>query len=183
MDFSPPDHAAFGDGVGWLLLRHAATAGPAGCFVGRSDRAIAGVDANELRVVVDAVGKVDVAVVTSLRRTSETLDLLVRAGLPAPLRVVVAPGLIEQSFGRWEEQSYDDLAKVDPAYWPFWDDPVSHVPPGGESYLRLWRRSVETYQALSRAQAGRVLHVGHAGPIRALTQAVPPLSLHRMQTA
>ncbi|HEX2525067.1 MAG TPA: histidine phosphatase family protein [Geminicoccus sp.] len=179
---------------GWLLLRHAATAGSTGCFVGCSDRPIEPVDDDELARLVQAVGHVDVVVVTPLRRTKETLDLLVQAGMRPPSRLVIGERLVEQSFGRWEEQAYDLLAAADPAYWRFWDDPAGNEPPGGESYRAVFDRTLAAHRALADSLEGQVLHIGHAGPIRALlawqagqdprdalTRHVAPLSLHRMQ--
>lgn len=176
----------------WLLLRHAPTKGPDGRFVGRSDRAIQPVDPDEIARLVAAIGRVHTVVVTSLRRTRLTLDLLLQGGLPAPAVLRVEPELAEQDFGDWEEQGYDELAARDPAYWPYWDDPVGLAPPGGESFEALCRRVVAAQRRLAGELSGPVLHVGHAGPIRALlgqalepasalTRSVETLSLHRMQ--
>ncbi|HWL68051.1 MAG TPA: histidine phosphatase family protein [Geminicoccus sp.] len=153
---------------GWCLLRHAPTEGPFGRFVGRSDRAILPPAADDATALIEQIGAIDVAVVTPARRSRETLAWLEAAGLQVPLRRTERD-LLEQDFGRWEEQAYDRLAQGDPAYWPFWDDPVRRVPPGGESFQQVFDRAVAAFERLDRALAGaRVLHVGHAGPIRAL---------------
>jgi alpha-ribazole phosphatase len=84
-------------------------------------------------------------------------------------QVRLIPELVEQDFGRWEEQAYARLAEDDPAYWPFWDDPVQKQPPGGESFAELFERAVAAFGRLrDHFDSARVLHVGHAGPIRAL---------------
>ncbi len=153
---------------GWRLLRHAATLGGSGVFVGSSDRPIAPVAQAEVGRLVCAIGPVDVALVTPLRRTGQTLALLQEAGLEVS-RVQVVPELAEQDFGRWEEQAYARLAEDDPDYWPFWDDPVRKQPPGGESFAGLFARTVAAAGRLrDELGSARVLHVGHAGPIRAL---------------
>jgi alpha-ribazole phosphatase len=153
---------------GWRLLRHAPTEGPAGRFVGRSDRAILPPAADEAAALVERIGAFDVAVVTPARRSRETLAWLEAAGLQVPERRTERD-LLEQDFGRWEEQAYDLLAQGDPDYWPFWDDPVRRVPPDGESFQAVFDRAIAAFERLDQALAGaRVLHVGHAGPIRAL---------------
>lgn len=153
---------------GWRLLRHAATLGGSGVFVGSSDRPIAPVAKAEAVRLVREIGPVDVALVTPLRRTGQTLALLRKAGLEIS-RVQVEPELAEQDFGRWEEQAYARLAEDDPDYWPFWDDPVRKQPPGGESFAELFARTVAAADRLRDEFDGtRVLHVGHAGPMRAL---------------
>jgi alpha-ribazole phosphatase len=153
---------------GWRLLRHAATLGGSGVFVGSSDRPIAPVAQAEAARLVRAIGPVDVALVTPLRRTGQTLALLQEAGLEVS-RVQVVPELAEQDFGRWEEQAYARLADDDPDYWPFWDDPVRKQPPGGESFAELFARAAAAASRLrDELDGARVLHVGHAGPIRAL---------------
>ncbi|WP_255476581.1 histidine phosphatase family protein [Geminicoccus flavidas] len=152
----------------WCLLRHAPTVGPTGRFVGRSDRAILPPDAVDAAALLERIGQIDVAVVTPARRSRETLASLEAAGLAVPERRTERD-LLEQDFGQWEEQAYDLLAQGDPNYWPFWDDPVRRVPPGGESFELVFDRAVAAFVRLDRALAGaRVLHVGHAGPIRAL---------------
>ncbi|WP_191059904.1 histidine phosphatase family protein, partial [Geminicoccus harenae] len=152
----------------WCLLRHAPTEGPAGRFIGRSDRAILPPAADDAAALVERIGAFDVVVVTPARRSQETLASLEAAGLQVGERRIERD-LLEQDFGRWEEQAYDRLAHGDPAYWPFWDDPVRRVPPGGESFQQVFDRAVAAFERLDRALAGaRVLHVGHAGPIRAL---------------
>ena len=177
----------------WWLLRHAPTLGAAGCFAGSSDRPIGAVGDADAAALVKAVGPIDVAVVTPLRRTTATLERLRDNGLRVP-RLLVERDLAEQDFGCWEEQAYDLLAKLDPNYWPFWDDPVHARPPGGESFADVCRRTLSAYVRLERALDGaRVLHVGHAGPIRAMLAAaeggdaasalgrvVAPLSLRRL---
>ena len=177
----------------WWLLRHAPTEGPAGQFAGRSDRPVAAVKAADLAPLVRGVGQVDLVVLTPLRRTAQTLGLLQDAGLVVA-RTLIEPDLVEQDFGDWEGCAYHDLAKTDPAYWPFWTDPVHRRPPQGESFAELSERSVAAWRRIGRDVRGaRVLHVGHAGPIRALLgwaagataqaaleRVVPPLSLHRL---
>jgi alpha-ribazole phosphatase len=180
--------------AGWWLLRHAPTLGEPGRFAGRSDRPVGTIPPDQARMLVERIGRIDVAVVTPLRRTRETLAGLQAAGLEVPA-LKVEPGLMEQDFGRWEEQAYDRLAEQDPAYWPFWDEPFRTCPPGGESAAMLAERVLAAWRRLDRKLAGKaVLHVGHAGPIRALltwsegaaasdalARSVAPLSLARLQ--
>ena len=183
-------------GCAWLLLRHARTLGRQDCFVGRSDRSVGDVEPALLADLAARIGHVDTVVVTPLQRTRQTLDLLLMQGLPQPRTILVEPDLVEQDFGAWEERSYDELAAQHPDYWAFWDDPAANVPPDGESFGQVCRRVRAACRLLSPKLRGRVLHIGHAGPIRALlgiaiaepadaalTREVTTLSLHRMQTA
>ncbi|WP_051329297.1 histidine phosphatase family protein [Geminicoccus roseus] len=179
--------------AGWWLLRHAPILGLPGRFAGRSDRPVGAIPSDQARMLVERIGQIDVAVVTPLRRTRETLAGLQAAGLEVPA-LMVEPGLMEQDFGEWEEQAYDQLAERDPGYWPFWDDPFHACPPGGESAAMLAERALAAWRRLDRELAGKtLLHVGHAGPIRALltwaegaaardalARSVAPLSLARL---
>lgn len=77
----------------------------------------------------------------------------------------------ELSFGYWEGRSATDIQAADPqALQAFWDDPVSHPPPGGESLHTLQQRCGAAWDELvSELPAGqRLLLVAHAGVIRVL---------------
>lgn len=66
----------------------------------------------------------------------------------------------ELHFGAWEGA---DPAQLGEEIHPFWDDPVAHPPPGGESWLDV---QVRVARALADI-TGDALVITHAGAMRA----------------
>ncbi len=103
-----------------------------------------------------------------MRRTQKTFEAIAAkvAGLPNP---VVEPAFIEQSFGRWQGLSWDEMQDSDAkAYADFWRDPTRSAPPGGESYVAQMERTRAAIERLSIEYAGRdIVSVSHGGTIRA----------------
>lgn len=78
------------------------------------------------------------------------------------------PLLREQSMGRWESRSWEELTIADPAgVTAYWDDYTTARPPEGESYNDLAARVVGWWEA-EAPREGRVVLVTHIGVIRAL---------------
>lgn len=116
---------------------------------------------------------------------------LENAGL-ALAEPIIEPRLAEQDFGAWEGRTWDEIGPT-----PFWDDPATNVPPGGESFATVCERAGAAIGALTRDHAGRdIIAIIHAGSIRAalalalgldpggaLGLAVDPLSLTHLDHA
>lgn len=104
-------------------------------------------------------------------------------------RLPAAAGLRELNFGQWEGLTADEISARDPVLArAYWDDPLTHHPPGGETLATLTAR-VDT--ALSAfigdgdlivvAHFGVILsqlHHALGGPIRdTLAHRIDPLSV------
>ena len=107
--------------------------------------------------------------ISPLQRTRQTADMLTQT--LAPQSVKTDPALVEQNFGRWDEQPVADV-------WKELEDKPRHnwsymtadrVPPGGESFVQQcarvanWCKSQEQQEFL----LPQILIV-HAGTIRAV---------------
>lgn len=56
----------------------------------------------------------------------------------------------ELNFGEWEGKTYEELKNLK-AYREWIDDPVAHVPPGGESWEQFESRVAEFYSELRKS--------------------------------
>lgn len=79
-------------------------------------------------------------------------------------RLPHAPGLREIDFGAWELKTADEIEALDPDLArAYWDDPITHSPPGGETFTALSNR-IDT--ALERlAGHPELIAVAHFGVI------------------
>ncbi len=76
--------------------------------------------------------------------------------------------LREMDFGDWEGRTAAELmATVPDALTRFWQDPLHHGPPQGESLLSLRKRVLATWNEIVDRQRP-VLIVTHGGPIRVI---------------
>jgi probable phosphomutase (TIGR03848 family) len=105
------------------------------------------------------------AVYTSpMERTRETAAPIARR---LGLKAVVERGLIECDFGEWTGAELKDLAKL-PEWVTVQRFPSGFRFPGGESFLGMQARMVDTVMALCRRHPGQaVVAVSHADPIKA----------------
>jgi alpha-ribazole phosphatase len=112
--------------------------------------------------------------VSNLRRTHETAAAIVRAGLPGPCQIPgpEAPAiadLAEQSFGKWQGLSYEELRQSRGGdFHRFWHAPAHERAPGGESFVDVLTRVARAVHALVEKHRGRdIIAVAHGGTIRA----------------
>jgi alpha-ribazole phosphatase len=152
--------------------------GAEGRLTGRRDLHCDVSDVPAFRALAALLPAGAVGVVSSLVRTRQTWDALVRAGAPLP-EPLVEPDLVEQSFGDWEGMGWGEMQARDPdAYARFWQDPTRCAPPGGESFADQIERTAAAISRLTAAYAGRdIVCVSHGGTIRAavaVALALPP---------
>jgi alpha-ribazole phosphatase/probable phosphoglycerate mutase len=100
-----------------------------------------------------------------LRRCAEFANVLAEQH---GLSVQLEDGLREMSFGDWEGRTAADVMATDPqALGRFWQDPVGHPPPGGESLLAWAQRVTTAWQSLVAHYTGQhILVLGHGGMMR-----------------
>jgi broad specificity phosphatase PhoE len=113
-------------------------------------------------------------VTSNLRRTHETAQAIVRAGLPGPAQIPGPdceglPELAEQNFGDWQGLAYEELRlSRGGAFHRFWHGPAHQRVPGGESFVDLMARVSWAILQLVEKHRGRdVIAVAHGGTIRA----------------
>lgn len=186
--------AALDGATRWWWLRHAPVPDPEGRITGSLDLPCDTSDDDWFAKLALRLPKAAVLVESGLIRCAQTRGALEAAGLRLG-EPLIEPDLAEQNFGRWQGQSWAMLASIkEPGIDAFWADPAGSVPPGGESFAELVRRTASVISRLSESFAGRdILAIAHAGTIRAalavaldlepasaLSFAVAPLSLTRI---
>lgn len=78
--------------------------------------------------------------------------------------------LREQSLGRWQGRTWDDISAEDgPLVTAYWDDYANVVPPGGESLVQMGQRArIWLTSTLAKHPGETVVVSTHIGVIRAL---------------
>ncbi|MGF1561992.1 MAG: histidine phosphatase family protein [Geminicoccaceae bacterium] len=148
-------------------LRHAPSQTPAGVRIGQTDVPLKYCDDSIFLACLQTLPRGAALITSPLRRARASADRLIAAGL-APRSRREEAALSEQHFGAWEAQAYDDLAaRYGRTYWAFWDDPVHHRPPGGESFADLAERSRNALIKMDFSTTADTIVVSHAGVLRA----------------
>ncbi|MBT6407164.1 MAG: histidine phosphatase family protein [Rhodospirillaceae bacterium] len=156
----------------WWWVRHAPVVNHNGKIYGQSD---IGCDVSDTPSFEGLAGKIPegaVWVTSNLSRTIDTANAILKAGGPLPKdpeKPVVEPDFAEQSFGEWQNYSWDELhAAGVPDYNTFWENPGYNAPPGGESFADLIARASKAIERINTEYHGRdIVAVTHGGTIRA----------------
>ena len=184
-----------------LLARHGQTLwNAAGRYQGQSDPPLSPEGEAEAAALAGTLRgeRVGCVLASPLRRAAATAAILARAlGLPPP---VTEPRLIELGYGAWEGLTQAEVKARWPALLRCWKQrPESVSFPDGEDLATVRARldallAGRPWEAAGAADAGAVLLVTHAGPIRLLRLAAearplaefrriatPPGSLHALR--
>jgi len=104
---------------------------------------------------------------SDLLRVYETAQIIARH---TRLRIIQKPGLREMYFGDWQGLSVDQIKVRDPEiYAARRERPFEVPPPGGESWLDFYQRSVGALQDILEAtDAQRIIVATHSGVCTAL---------------
>lgn len=96
--------------------------------------------------------------------------MAVELGSRLGIEVELVPALREQSLGRWEGRTWQELQVADAERTrDYWRDFVHTEPPGGETFLAMTERVQGWFDAEYDALLDRTtVLVTHVGPIRAL---------------
>ena len=88
--------------------------------------------------------------------------------------------LREQSMGRWQGQSWEQISKQDGAgVTAYWDDYAATRPPGGESLRDLQSRVEAWWREIHERHLGeRIVVVTHIGVIRSMLCSLLQIPLH-----
>lgn len=156
--------------VSLSLVRHGeTTTNAAGLFTGTTDVPLTVVGRLQAQDAGRALAGAafDVGFASQLARSSETLELMARAGGLEVPHIIRDPRLSERSFGELERTAIrprDPRLAVD----------LTLAPTGGESYISMTRRCLSFLLDLQRLAARlhrplAVLICSHTGPMRVIT--------------
>ena len=152
----------------WHIIRHAPVENPEGKIYGTLDKSADTSDSAAFRSLASRLPQNSVSVVSHLKRTKQTLNALVNAGLKTE-NPIVESRLAEQDFGDWTGKTYDEAkALYGNQYNRFWLAPVAEKPPNGESFLNVIDRVKFCIAELNTKFKGQdVICIAHGGSIRA----------------
>jgi len=157
----------------WWLVRHAPVPGYGGRLYPHEDVDADVSDERRMRQLAALLPQDAVWITSGVRRTEQTADAILAADAPQPAARVSDADLIEQRYGDWAGQRYDDLFSAtgqtrDGRTVRFWDAPGEARAPGGESFADVIGRVGPALVRLSNDHAGQnIVAVAHSGSIRA----------------
>ena len=156
-----------------LLARHGETDwNREGRWQGQSDRPLAAAGHEQARLLATHLAGVGVDQLYSsdLARARETAVAVEAA---TGLQAVIDPALREVDVGGLVGCSREEVEARDPEWFRIWRDGGVIGYPDGETYLQLYRRSVDAFhRILDAADGGTAVAVCHGGNIRAITSEV-----------
>jgi alpha-ribazole phosphatase len=152
-----------------LLIRHAATEGPQGRCLGRTDVSLSRAGHAQALALAGALAasRIDAVASSPARRAVQTAEPIAGRHGVVPRLV---PALWEVDFGAFEGLTFDAARDADPRTYERWMRSPAEVRfPGGESYEDLRERVAPAVAAIVEGEAGRnVAIVAHGGVIRVL---------------
>ena len=156
----------------WWWVRHAPVVNHGGKIYGQRD---VDCDVSNIASFEGLAAKLPrraVWLTSHLSRTIKTANAILQAGgisLADPKEFITEQDLAEQSFGDWQNSSWEDLhATGGTEYKAFWENPGYKAPPGGESFVDLMARTNLAIRRLNNSYPGRdIVAVTHGGTIRA----------------
>ena len=156
------------DRTRWWWVRHAPVVTSGGKIYGQKDVPCDTSDTASFEGLAAMLPAGAVWVTSHLCRAIDTAAAIVTAGA-ASQPVLREPDFAEQSFGHWQDHSWDDLQQENSVqYQAFWESPGRNAPPGGESFADLIARTDKAIKRLNTAHQGRdIVAVTHGGTIRA----------------
>ena len=161
------------------LIRHGEPVGGAGRYRGQIDDPLSDKGWRQMREAVADHCPWDTIISSPLSRCAAfATELSQRHNLP----IYFDERLMEIGFGEWEGLTKEQIVEKDPEVLRrFYDDPITHRPPGAERLADFQRRIVAAWDQLLTDHAGqRLLLVGHAGVIRMVMRHVLDMPLERM---
>ncbi|MGH8583634.1 MAG: histidine phosphatase family protein [Gammaproteobacteria bacterium] len=148
------------------LLRHGVAAGGPR-YRGSTDDPMTAAGWSQMWRAVAGRCSWDAIVTSPLARCADFARAMARLHA---LPLTIEHDLRELHFGEWEGCTAADLLASDAeALSRFWQDPIRHPPPGGESLSALRRRTLRAWDAVVTCYPGQqVLVVTHGGPMRVI---------------
>ena len=150
------------------LIRHPPPEISAGICYGQSDVPVRQLDCNLAAERLRLCLPVGAPVFSSPLQRCWQLAQLLHAAPHSDAR------LMEMNFGRWELQSWEQIARHEVDAWAA--DISHYAPGGGESVLQMATRMIAFAEQIIHQHSTDVVIVCHAGSIRLLTQWQPGMS-------
>ena len=156
----------------WWWVRHAPVVNHGGKIYGQGDIDCDVSDIVSFEGLAAKLPSGAVWLTSHLSRTTKTANAILKAGGAAPANpdgFIREHNLAEQSFGDWQNSSWDDLHTIGGSdYKAFWKNPGYEAPPGGESFADLIARTSLSIERINNSYPGRdIVAVAHGGTIRA----------------
>ena len=151
----------------WWWVRHAPVPNPERRCYGQSDKDC---DVSNEALFQHQAARLPQGAVwysSNLLRARKTAEHLAKAGADMG-ELVIDPGLAEQHFGDWQGLTYGEIAEHHGRNHLFWLGPPETRPPGGESFVDLRDRTIQSIDRLTAEHRGRdIVATAHGGTIRA----------------
>ncbi len=146
------------------LLRHGHT-DITGRYLGRTDAPLSEAGWQQMRSAIsDAAGWRRIVSSPSQRCAAFAHELAEARQLP----IEIDARWREMNFGAWENRLTSEIMESDPDRLRcFWENPLHHSPPGGESLAGVAARVLAAWKDLA-ARREPALVISHGGPIRIL---------------
>ncbi len=157
------------------LVRHTSVSIDKGICYGQSDVPVSDLFSEEVSLIRNKLGKVEFDKVYS-SPLSRCL-LLAESLVGNDVFINTDDRIIEMNFGEWEMMKWDDINREEMDKWG--NDFVNVACPRGESYLDLFRRSLDFYNEVSHKDKTccNVLVVTHSGVIRSIISSIRGVEL------
>lgn len=149
-----------------FLLRHGPTSAPPGCFVGSSDVPLSGQGLARLDSIKIQLQDVDYWYCSPMLRTRQTLEYLQHKGCSTG-ESFYDERLREINFGRWELQTFADIAQ-DQEQLAAWNAYLNFVFPQGEAVAAFIARVEAVLAMFNESEHDTVAAVTHGGVIRTM---------------
>ena len=148
------------------LLRHGETIGGKR-FRGSLDEPLSPHGWRQMHVAVEGAGPWDTIVSSPLSRCADFARAFAHCHA-IPLES--DDRLREMHFGAWEGRTATELMATEPdALTGFWNDPITHPPPGAEPLEQFQARTLAAWRDVAnRYPSQRVLLITHGGVIRVI---------------
>ena len=151
----------------WWWVRHAPVRSDGGNIYGQKDIACDTSDREVFEAVAKILPRGAVWVASNLMRTHQTAEAIWATGFPKPANMTKDAAFAEQHLGEWEGTNRAAFIASRPL-GSHWFADIAEPPPGGESFLDLYRRVVGAIERINAEHAGKdVIGVGHGGTIKA----------------
>jgi broad specificity phosphatase PhoE len=154
-----------------FLLRHGPASAPPGCFAGSSDIPLSGQGLARLDNIRAQLKDVDCWYCSPMLRTRQTLEYLQQKGCSAR-EPLYDERLREIDFGRWELQTFADIAAQDEELLPAWNQYLDFTFPEGEAVTAFIQRVGSMLTVFSGMETSTgtntVAVVTHGGVIRTM---------------
>lgn len=125
--------------------------------------------------------QIDVAYRTSLTRTKQTLDVILK--YHPDTQVVIDDRLIERDYGDLSGQNKDEFAKAHPDLYPIYHRSYDIPPPNGESMVTVEKRVLSAlHEIINRMKKEKIniLIVAHGNAIRPIRRYFEKLTPEEM---